>query len=182
MKDLSNQKPPIYRKDRRTGPGSLRRQPSFYFPLSAMATKTNQEEIRSTITGIAMQDPTLRRARLKKRVSFANETYLLPSQLRSCQTKLNMDVDILTTSFSAELKIVPKSTIKSVLRKQSNVTPSFSMTKKCHAHGTTVPSVELSITPILPYAPPVPTQCVPTALDFSKVSVSPCVQNVFNFP
>ncbi len=176
MKDQSSPHPLKLLRSLRGGKPPLPRRTSFSLITLGKASRTNKEDLNCTITGIAMVDPTLRRLYLRRSASYVK----IQSLLR-CKRKLEMSVDLMTSLFSAECKIVPKCTTRSACLAPGTATPSFSKMKKSVARIITVPSAEQRTTPPLHIARPVPTRCAPIALDFNTVSDDHCAQNVINF-
>lgn len=156
-------------------PPLARRQNSFLTILEGrLRMKRNKKSYMNI--GIAMEDPIVRRLHLRSNVSSAKR-----KQILSCKRELDMNMNLITNSFSAELKIAPKCTIKNVYKTPEIVTPSSSMIQKSVAPGIIAASAEQTITKTLPFVKRARTPYVPTALDFDSVSSNHCATNVINF-
>ena len=156
-------------------PPLARRQNSFLTILEGrLRMKRNKKSYMNI--GIAMEDPIARRLHLRSNVSFAKK-----KQILSCKRELDMNMNLITNSFSAELKIAPKCTIKNVYKTPEIVTPSSSMIQKSAAPGIIARSAEENSTKTLPFVKRARTPYVPTALDFDSVSSNHCATNVINF-
>jgi len=156
-------------------PPLARRQNSFLTILEGrLRMKRNKKSYMNI--GIAMEDPIARRLHLRSNVSSAKR-----KQILSCKRELDMNMNLITNSFSAELKIAPKCTIKNVYKTPEIVTPSSSMIQKSAAPGIIAASAEQTITKTLPFVKRARTPYVPTALDFDSISSNHCATNVINF-
>jgi len=156
-------------------PPLARRQNSFSTILENRL-RMKRNKISYMNIGIAMEDPIARRLLSRSNVSFAKK-----KQILSCKQELDMNMNLITNSFSAELKIAPKSIIKSVYKTPEIVTPSSSMIQKSAARGIIAACVEQNVIKTLPFVKRARTPYVPTALDFDSVSSNHCATNVINF-
>jgi len=156
-------------------PPLARRQNSFSTILENRL-RMKRNKISYMNIGIAMEDPIARRLHLRSNVSFAKK-----KQILSCKQELDMNMNLITNSFSAELKIATKSIIKSVYKTPEIVTPSSSMIQKSAAHGIIAACVEQNVIKTLPFVKRARTPYVPTALDFDSISNNHCATNVINF-
>ena len=127
-------------------PPKVNRQSSYSTILEELLRMKKKETSTMNIS-IAMEDPILRRQRLKKRVSYAKMQSLI-----SCKQKLDMNMNLIANLYSAVSKDVPKSIIPRVWKKPEIVTPSSSMIPKCRVRTIIAHSAEPNSTPILPYA------------------------------
>lgn len=157
-------------------PPLARRQNSFSTILeNRLRMKRNKKSYMNI--GIAMEDPIARRLHLRSNVSYAKK-----KQILSCKRELDMNMNLITNSFSAELTIAPKSITKRVYKTPEIVTPSSSTIQKSAVLGITAASAEESSIKTLPFVKRARTPYVPTALDFDSVSSNHCATNVINFP
>lgn len=156
-------------------PPLARRQNSF-LPLMENRLRMKRNKKSYGNIGIAMEDPIVRRLHLRSNVSSAKK-----KQILSCKQELDMNMNLITNSFSAELKIAPKSITNSVCKTPEIVTPSSLMIQKSVAPGIIAASVEEIGTKTSPFVKRARTPYVPTALDFDSVSSNHCATNVINF-